>query len=564
MSGLPAYVLYFLLLVGPLVLFHELGHFAVAKWCGVKVVRFSFGFGPKIFGYTRGETEYRLSLLPLGGYVKMAGDNPVEPLAEEDKGRGFLEAAPWKRMLIAFAGPANNMILPMIVFFVMAVAVKHEGVAPFVGAVMPESPADHAGMKAGDVIASIDGHPVQVFDDIRELIGNRSDVPISVVVKRDGRDVTLTMTPAAFEEQDDLETTHRGVIGIRALPPPATIGVLDPASPAYQAGLRTFDRILTVDGKTVDDGLDLLRQLAAGSDAKPVDVLALRGHALGFAGLGAATLEPLKLKLAAGPHTGLELDDLYVRWVIPGSPAAKAGIHVGDKLVALNGKPLSSWWGFENDMKKLQEKPIKLAVQSPGQAPRTLDLAAATLNLGESKVTGAQVQVLTIGVLHDGEPLLPNDRVLPRDWIFPNAHMVPRPTSVAQGALDSWNATVDITRKEILGIVRIFQGRISVKNLGGPLMIADVARQAAQEGFAAFLFMMTLVSINLGLVNLIPMPALDGGHIATALVEAVRRKPLSMRAREVTQAFGLVLLLALMAFVIINDFVQKRGPSLYP
>lgn len=172
--------------------------------------------------------------------------------------------------------------------------------------------------------------------------------------------------------------------------------------------------------------------------------------------------------------------------------------------------------------------------------------------------------MLTLGVLHDGEPLLPNERVLPRDWIFPNAHMVPRPTSVNQAALDSWNATVDITRKEILGIVRMFQGRISVKNLGGPLMIADVARQAAQEGFAAFLFMMTLVSINLGLVNLVPMPALDGGHIATALVEAVRRKPLSMRAREVTQAFGLVLLLALMAFVIINDFVQKRGPSLYP
>jgi regulator of sigma E protease len=564
MSGLPAYVLYFLLLVGPLVLFHELGHFLVAKWCGVKVVRFSFGFGPKLFGYTHGETEYRLSLLPLGGYVKMAGDNPAEPLAPADKGRGFLEAAPWKRILIAFAGPANNMILPVIVFFVMAAAVKHEGVAPFVGAVMPDSPAEHAGMKAGDVITSIDGHPVQVFDDIRTLIGDRSGVPISVVVKRDGHELPLTMTPAPFEEQDDIETTHRGVIGIRALPPPSTIGIIDPASPAYLAGLRTFDRIVSIDGKPVADGLDLERRLAAGSDTSPVAVLALRGRALGFAGLGPGLLEPLQLKLAAGPHAGIALDDRFVRWVIPGSPAAKAGLHVGDELVALDGKPLDSWWGFENEMKKLQKQPVKLGVESPGQAPRTLDVQAATLDLGESKVTGAQVQVLTLGLLHDGEPLLPNDRVLPRDWIFPNAQMVPRPTSLGQAALDSWNATVDITRKEILGIVRMFQGRISVKNLGGPLMIADVARQAAQEGFAAFLFMMTLVSINLGLVNLIPMPALDGGHIATALVEAVRRKPLSLRAREVTQSFGLVLLLALMAFVIINDFVQKRGPSLYP
>jgi regulator of sigma E protease len=429
---------------------------------------------------------------------------------------------------------------------------------------MPDSPAEHAGVKPGDVIVSIDGHPVTIFDDIRDQIGDRANVAVSVVVKRDGREVPLTMTPAPFEEQDDLETTHRGVIGIRALPPPSTIGVLDPASPAYKAGLRTFDRIVSIDGQAVSDGLDLEHRLAAGDDARPIDVLALRGHALGYAGLGPGLLQPVPLKLAAGPHAGIELDDLFIRWVIPGSPAAKAGLHVGDKLLALNGKPLGAWWGFENEMKTLQSQPIALAVQSPGQAPRTLHLQAATIDLGESKVTGGQVQVLTLGILHDGEPLLPNERVLPRDWIFPTVRTVPRPISVAQASLDSWNTTVDISRKEILGILRIFQGRISVKNLGGPLMIADVARQAAQEGLAAFLFMMTLVSINLGLVNLIPMPALDGGHIATALVETVRRKPLSMRAREVTQAFGLVLLLALMAFVIINDFVQKRGPSLYP
>jgi len=133
---------------------------------------------------------------------------------------------------------------------------------------------------------------------------------------------------------------------------------------------------------------------------------------------------------------------------------------------------------------------------------------------------------------------------------------------------EAWNkslhATWDVIRKEVLGIVRVFQGRVSMKKLGGPLMIADVARQAAANGLAAFLFMMTLVSVNLGLVNLVPLPVLDGGHIATAAVEAVLRKPLSRRAYELTNAFGFVLLLALMAFVLVNDIIQKRGPGLFP
>ncbi len=565
MSGLPAYVAYFLLLVGPLVLFHELGHFVVAKWCGVKVVRFSFGFGPRLLGFTRGETEYRLSLLPLGGYVKMAGDNPAEPLAEADKGRGFLEAPPWKRMAIAVAGPAMNLILPIAVYFAMALAFAHQGVAPVVGAVLPGSPADQAGMRAGDVIEVVNGKPVHAFEDIRDDVSGHVGVPLDVVVRRDGQDVKLSMTPASVEEQDDIETTHRGMIGIRSMASPATIGVLDPASPAYRAGLRTFDRVVSVDGKPVDDG-PALEKLIAGAQAggKPTDIVALRGRPLGYAGLGPGLIAPVHARLALGPASGLELDDLYLRWVLPGSPAAKAGLQKGDRVLALDGKPLESWWGFEEQLKRLASSPLTLTVQSPGQAPRPVALQMATMDMGESQVTGERVQVLTLGLLHDGEPLLPTDRALPRDWIYPQAKLVPLHTTPATAFVDSVDGTIEVSRKELLGLLRMFQGRVSVKQLGGPLMIADVARQAAREGAAAFLFMMTLLSINLGLLNLLPLPALDGGHIATAVVEAVRRKPLSMRAREVTQAFGLVLLVALMAFVIINDFVQKRGPSLFP
>src|SRR5512136_2069565 len=160
------------LLLGGLIFVHELGHFVAAKLLGVKVVRFSIGFGPRVLGFRRGETEYLLSLLPLGGYVKMAGDEPGAEVPPEDRGRGFLEAAPWKRLTIAFAGPAANLAFPVLIYFALALAQNGSAVpGPTLGTVMPGSAAERAGLRAGDrvVEVTVPGKPpapVRYFSDL--------------------------------------------------------------------------------------------------------------------------------------------------------------------------------------------------------------------------------------------------------------------------------------------------------------------------------------------------------------------------------------------------------------
>src|SRR5512143_1312803 len=162
------------LLLGGLIFVHEFGHFLAAKALGVKVVRFSIGFGPRLIGFRRGETEYLLSLLPLGGYVKMAGDEPGAEVAPEDRGRGFLEAPPWKRFVIAFAGPAANLVFPVVIYFALALAQNGSTVpGPTLGTVMPGSAAERGGLRSGDRVVSLSvaGHPeipIRHFSDLRQ------------------------------------------------------------------------------------------------------------------------------------------------------------------------------------------------------------------------------------------------------------------------------------------------------------------------------------------------------------------------------------------------------------
>lgn len=536
-----------LVLLGGLIFVHELGHFLVAKAFRVKVLTFSLGFGPRLFGFRWGETDYRLSLLPLGGYVKMAGDDPTQPLPAEDRGRGFLEQAPWKRMLIALAGPAFNLIFPLLVYF-LVFSTQTQAIAPHVGQTIPGMPAAEAGILPGDRILEIEGEPIYSFQDLRRFIDPNPGKELAMVVERGGELHRLRVTPDSVEESDPIETLRVGKIGILPNPAAPVVGVADVEGAAFQAGIRSLDRIVRVDGEevgTLEEALARMEDRAA--RGQPFEVLALRRESLraGPLDLGLpravrATISPTISEEGERQPLGLESAELYVRRVIEGSPAAVAGIGRGTRLVAVDGKPLLSWQDVEKVRREKADKPFSVLVREGGEE-REITLAQAAVSQMD-EVQGREVTVYTLGA-YGGLPSL-----------APPVTQVPfRPLLAAELAFTS---TWEVTRKIALGIGMLLTGKIAFSNVGGPIQIYDVATKAAQQGWEIFLHTMALISINLGLLNLLPVPVLDGGHIVQAGVEIVRRKPLSLRARELANMVGLALLFALMLFAMRNDVVR--------
>lgn len=537
--SLVQHILSVAILLGGLIFIHELGHFLVAKAFKVKVLKFSLGFGPKIFGFTRGETEYRLSLLPLGGYVKMAGDDPSTPLEPTEEGRGFLEQKPWKRMAIAFAGPAFNLLFPILAYFVVF-AFQTQAVAPHVGQVIPGMPAEQAGIRAGDRIVSIDGERIHAFQDLRRFVDPNAGNPLRVVVDRAGSETTFTVTPEAFLEADPIDTVEVGKIGIIPNPAAPVIGV-EASGLASASGLRTFDRIESVDGVAVgsiDEALEAIRaKVAAGA---PFEVLASRPDPAAADGAGEGTPVKALFEPSEGMTAGVESAELYVARVAPGTPASEVGLRRGDKVVSIDGKPIASWQQVERVQREYKDKPFELGVVRDGEASSLTMAQAAKTEVDELR--DRPITVYSFGA-YGGLPAL----------AAPVVDVPFRPLLAAQMAVSS---TWEVASKIARGIGMIVTGQIAFKNVGGPLQIYDIATKAADQGWEIFLHTMAMVSINLGLVNLFPVPVLDGGHIVQAGVEAVRRRPLSMKAREITNAVGFAMLLTLMVFAIKNDVVR--------
>jgi regulator of sigma E protease len=537
-----------LVLLGGLVFVHELGHFVMAKALGVKVVRFSIGFGPKLLGVTRGETEYRLSALPLGGYVKMAGEDPTQEVAPEDLGRTFLEQAPWKRLLIAFSGPGMNFVFPFVLYLAIAVSQNGALVAgPVVGSVAPGSPAETAGLRPGDRIRSVTapGQPpveIRYFSDLPDVVSPHAEEPLTFLVERAGAASSLTIVPAREDDSNPVEKRTRGIIGVT----PVYASALAAPPPGLASPLQPLDLVVKVNGQAVRHLGDLSAAVAAAGCA-PVDLEVRRG----------VGKERPVLALAAVPTCApgggpaiLPADPVasaYLASVDQGSPADAAGLRRGDALAAVNDRPVRSY----RDLNALAREfkpgaPVRLTLLDG----RTVTLVPGGEPYKDEDTMEARVRPVLGFHLEDRRGL---------DLAALVASEVPMRRGLAEMARLSLEQLREVVRFTVLGIGKVVTGDISFKTVGGPIMLFSIAGKAAEAGLGSFLFMMALISVNLGLMNLLPIPVLDGGHIVTAALEGLTRRRLSLRVREAANWVGLALLLCLMVLVFGNDIMRKWG-----
>jgi regulator of sigma E protease len=536
------------LLLGVLITVHELGHFLLAKACGVKVVRFSIGFGPKLFGFTKGDTEYQVALLPLGGYVKMAGDSPYEEMSPEEAQRGFLNATPWKRALIVAAGPFFSLAFPILIYFFVYLG-AYEATSTRVGYVDPEMPAAAAGIRPGDRIIAVDGEKVRTFDDLRDAFVGRFERPIPLTIERDGKQQIAEVTPRKIVETSQVDSVERGQIGIQPVRKPAVVGVA-PGSPAEQAGLKSFDRILSINGVNIPDEAALHEQLAKLPEG-PLQVTVQRSQTVEAGTVTGRVPALVQLTIPKQPGSdgftalGAEPSDMYVVAVLPKSAADKAGIRVGDKLLGFQDKPLRSFNVLAGELSKLKDQPFQLSwrsAQDGQEHTQTLAQSMISTQVG----MGHETSSFRLGV----EPWMPSSaELLPVDKV-----------TVELGPLEALRESFTIVPEIIGQTVKVLAGlvtqKVSTKTLGGPVMIYQLASKSAEMGVDYFLNLMAVISINLGVMNLLPIPILDGFGLLAAFWEGIRRRPISLRVREVANVVGLILIVALMGMALLNDITR--------
>jgi regulator of sigma E protease len=537
-----SYLFAFVAMLGVLVLVHEFGHFLVAKLCGVRVLKFSLGFGPTIgigrwkLSWTRNGTEYVIALFPLGGFVKMLGENPDEAEADPDvraHPSETLGAKPvWQRLAIVFAGPTMNLLLPIVVFVGM-LFVGIPRPLPVVGTVEIGSPAAHAGFRPGDRILAIDQKPVAWWDDVEEALRARPGQSVRVDFERDGKSQDRSFELAARGGLDEFGGVHSvGWSGLGYQRLRATVGIPSKDSPAAKAGLRSGDRVVKVGGAPVEDWVQFEGAYVQAPTPGEVDLSVARGDE--------ATPQQLTLRVSAlGSLEALGVlpASVLVSRVSPDSPAARAGIQTGDLILGVDGSPVGSFASFAEIVRTSKGRTLEIAVASHGET-RVLRIAPELANADTG--LGVPEERYLIGVTAEPAALV---GALGQD--IERNPLVSFPRAVSM--------TSDLMRNFLRGLGKVLTGEVSSKQLEGPIGIAEIAHSALQRGWRDYLLTLTLISINLGVLNLLPIPVLDGGQAVIFMIEGVKRSPVSLRTREIVQQIGLTVLVLLMGFAFWND-----------
>lgn len=538
----------FVILLGVLIFIHEFGHFIVARLCGVRVEVFSLGFGKKIFQHRRGDTNYCVSIIPLGGYVKMFGDQPGAEISEEDKKFSFTHKNVWQRISIVLAGPLMNFFFAIFIFFVVAF-VGEDYRAPKVGDLSPASKAYTVGFRSDDVIKTINGETINTWEQFEAKLAPLQNTQALIEVQRaEGLQPLSLKVDIGSKENPNVLSTKTTVGEIEGLSPmskAALIGVPD-NSPLAALGLKTGDRITAINGQKVRFWRELGPILEKQNPQNALQLEVERAPVTGGAKVESmsVTLAPSALPKYSFETLKLESADLYLSTVIDGTPAKAAGLLPGDRLVQINNTKIVQWDDVINTVKAYDGKePLKVEVLRNG---KVLDMKIVPQMVSQMTSGGAEDKRFTIGIT----PYI--------SYAMPELTEVS--TSNPLEALKiGTQRTWDVSVMTVMSFVRLFEGKVSPKNIGGIISIGQAASETFKIGISPFLRMMGLISVNLFILNLLPIPVLDGGHLLFYGIEALKGAPVSIKKMEIAQQVGLVLLMSLMVFALFNDFTRLFG-----
>jgi regulator of sigma E protease len=537
----------FVAMLGVLVFVHEFGHFFVAKLCGVRVVKFSIGFGPPIgigrlrLRWERGGTEYVIAWIPLGGFVRILGEHTEEDRDEIVAGDGtdHLGAKPlWQKLAIYLAGPGMNLVLPVVIFAGM-LAVGMMRPQPLVGAVEPGSPAELAGFQPGDRILRVDAEPVEFWDDIEVAVRAHADDEIDFRVARGDREFQLGVRATRRRGLDPFGgVEERGWIGLGHARLSAKLGMPDSDVAALRAGLLPGDVVAAVAGVPVEDWSAFADRYAAAGAGGDVELEIRRASG--------DDVEEARLRVPALGSTaalGVVPASVLITKVSPDSPAERAGLLTGDLILAVDGAPAGSFSHFAETVRASGGRTLRIAYARDGERR---EVAFAPELISADTGLGIDEERYMIGITADAASL---PGAFEREVVRNPLVSIPRAVGM----------TIEQTRTYLRGLGKLLTGELSRKQLAGPIGIGVIAHNALKQGFDVYLAMMVIISINLGILNLLPIPVLDGGQIVLFSIEGIKRSPVSLRTREIFQQVGIAVLVLLMGFAFWNDFSRYWG-----